>query len=285
MGPPEQLPRRSESRDLMLSISRVLVRFSALAAMLMAMIWLYGNVIGPDASHNPSGAHVVGLVIILLVGIPIGAGLGSLVWCILGKELLGFTRDEVEPFLRPGPRIAIITRYTNWYMDLLFGPRSDVGAPRHGSSDTAGLNGSTANASCREDILYECGAASITAHWDEQTTKQFNLDTLKREWWQARRGTLRVMPGALAFDDWTLPYAEIDDAVVTLVQGIVPSYIIRIKSRGNSYQFSVTGSYFGSQLPFPARRTVVKGFTWSYLMARLLPLIALLALLLWSKGK
>ena len=105
------------------------------------------------------------------------------------------------------------------------------------------------------------------------------------DWVQARRGKLRVTPDALDLDGWTLPYAEIDDAVITHVKGIVPACFIRIKSRGDSYQFSVSGSYFRRELPFSARTTTVKGFTWYYLMARLLPLIALLAFFLWAKRK
>jgi hypothetical protein len=93
------------------------------------------------------------------------------------------------------------------------------------------------------------------------------------------------MPDSLAFDDWILPYSAIDDAVVTLVKGIVPAYVIRLKSRRESYQFSVSGSYFGGELPFRARRTTVRGFTWPYLLARLLPIIGLLALYLWTRKK
>ena len=171
-------------------------------------------------------------------------------------------------------------------MDTVFGPRSERSAALRGPADVAESNRRTDDVIGLGNILNECSAAMITTPWDEQTTtQQVNMAMLKSDWWQARRGKLRVLPAALSFDDWMLPYPEIDDAVVTLVKGIVPSYIIRIKSQGNSYQFSVSGSYFGGELPFPARRTIVKGFTWSYLIARLLPLITLLAFFLWSSRK
>ncbi len=284
MGPPE-LPRRSESRYTTLSISRVLIKLPLVGAVLLLMVSVYLYLFWPAPPQQPSTAQGVGLMIILPAAFPVGGLLGDLVWCFLGKRFLGFTRDEVEPFVRTVMPIALLTRYKNWYMDLVFGPGSDASARPHGTTDVSGADRLPDDMNILNDVLYECAAARITEHWDEQTTKQFSMAMLKTDWWQARRGTLRVMRRALAFDEWTLPYTEIDDAVVTVVKGIVPSYIIRLKSHGNSYQFSVGGSYFGGALPFPARRTTVKGFTWSYLMARLLPLIALLALFLWSRRR
>ena len=116
MGPPE-LPGRSESRYSTLSISRVMVAYPLLAAVLLLMVSIYAYLVGPEASHNPSGAQVVGLVVTLIAGFTIGGLLGSSAWCFLGKKFLGFTRDEVEPFLSPVLPIAILKRYTNWYMD------------------------------------------------------------------------------------------------------------------------------------------------------------------------
>jgi hypothetical protein len=223
-----------------------------------------------------SPAQAVGVALIPLFAFPLGACLGGLLWGFLGKRFLGFTREEVEPFVRPALPLPILAAYRNWYLNFLFGPPSDGAVRTDGRADER---------SALSDVRYQCAAAVITEPWDEETTRTFSLATLKTDWRQARRGTLRIMPDSLAFDDWILSYSDIDDAVVTLVKGIVPSYVIRLKSRSESYQFSVAGSYFGSELPFPARRTTVRGFTWPYLLARLLPLIGLLALFLWTRKK
>jgi hypothetical protein len=275
MGPRESRSR-SESRYSTLSTTRLLVTFPVIAAVLLLSVLAYGYLVLGGWSRKLSQAQGAIMLAIPLVAMPIGACLGGLLWGFLGKRFLGFTREEVEPFVRPVLSLAILTRYRNWYLDFLFGPSEHVGA---------GTGGSCEDVRAVEDVLYEGPASVITAHWSEQTTKEFNLATLKTDWWQARRGTLRITPGSLAFGDWSLRYTEIDDAVVTLVKGIIPSYVIRLKSHGESYQFSVTGSYFGGELPFPARRTTVKGFTCSYLMARLLPLIGLLALFLCTRRK
>lgn len=283
-GPPE-------SRYSILNASRLLVTIPTALAVVLLMIFGYAYLVwGGDWSRKPTRAEMVVVLVIPIVGLTIGSCLGSLIWGYLGKKLLGFTREEVEPFVHPPLPIGLRTQYRNWYMDLLFGPRAEGSERLHGTSDLAGSGMLSEDVNAGTDVLHECAAAAITAHWDEDTTRQFGMAMLRRDWMQARKGKLRVMPDSLAFDDWTLPYAEFDDAVVTVVKEIVPAYLVRIKSRGNAYQFSVGGSffgdsYFGGELPFPARRTTVKGFTWSYLAVRLVPLVALLAFFLWSRKK
>jgi hypothetical protein len=284
MAPPES-PTRSGSRYSTLSTSRVLVAIPILAGVLLLFVSVYAYLIGPEGSHNPSGPQVLGLVVTLILGFTIGAWLGGWAWCFLAKTFLGLTRDEAEPFLRPMLSNGPFTRYTNRYLDTLFGPRPPLGDSRRIPSGRLGSDASVDREASAGAALHECRASRITAPWDERTIHEFNLATLKTDWWQATQGTLRIMPEVLAFDDWSLPYSEIDDAVVTLIRGIVPSYVIRIKSGHQSYQFSVAGSYFGGDFPFPARRTTVKGFTWSDLLVRVLPVLALLGYLLWSSRK
>jgi hypothetical protein len=117
----------------------------------------------------------------------------------------------------------------------------------------------------------------------QTTTKTFEMAMLTTEWWPPTRGVLRFMCDALTFEDWTIPYAAIDDAVVTHLRGIIPGCYLRIRANGQPYQFSIlswNSGYFRGELPFPVRRASANGITWFFLLVRLLPILAFLAYLL-----
>jgi hypothetical protein len=285
MGPPE-VPRSSRSRYATLNTSRIVITTIVMMAVVLLMLLGYLSLItGGDWSRKLNSAEGAVVLAIPIVGLLIGSCLGPFVWGFLGKKFFAFTREEVEPFVRPALPFAVLTRYKDWYLDAVFGPRPAGDAEVRGASERDEWHHLSDDRAASTDVLYEGTASLIREPWNEQTTRQFNLAMLRTDWVQARRGKLRIMPEALSFDDWTLPYAEIDDAVVTLVKGIVPGWMIRIKSQGSPFQFSVTGSFFGGELPFPHRRTTESGFTWSYVLVRLLPLVGMLAFFIWSRKK
>ncbi|MBM4032530.1 MAG: hypothetical protein FJ291_12195 [Planctomycetes bacterium] len=96
--------------------------------------------------------------------------------------------------------------------------------------------------------LYSCLTKATTAEGEEI---RFSLN-----WIVSRRGILRVMPDALVCGDWTIPYQDIDEAVLFSLWGLfVPGYVLRIRSRGRIYQFGLNWNPFWKrELPFPVRR-------------------------------
>ena len=137
-------------------------------------------------------------------------------------------------------------------------------------------------------VLYECKALAIGTYWDERTTERFDMEMLKTDWAGHQRGKLRFMSECLTFENWTIPYGEIDDAVVTRVRGVVPAWYLRIKAQGESYQFCPhvwKGSYFRDELPFTVRRAFARGFGWLYVLGILALVFGPPALVYFLKGK
>ena len=120
-------PSSRESRFSLLHTSRLLVTIPLLLAVALLMILGYcASRLGGDWSRKPSTVEMIGVVVIPIVGLSIGSCLGSLVWGYFGKKLLGFTREEVAPFVHPIIPTALRTRYRNWLLDVLFGPQTDL---------------------------------------------------------------------------------------------------------------------------------------------------------------
>lgn len=138
------------------------------------------------------------------------------------------------------------------------------------------------------EFLAECRARVISDPWNEETTKIGDVRAIAQAWrYRVREGKLRVWSDALQFEDWRIPYTELDDAVVTRVQAISPSYFPRIKVKGKPYQFAIQkgGSFFKGDLPFPVRRASARGFTWTRALVRLLIFLTGIALLILGTRK
>ena len=75
-------------------------------------------------------------------------------------------------------------------------------------------------------------------------------------WVLSRRGILRVTDESLHYGDWTIPYSGIDEAVLFRIrQMFIPSYVLRVRSRGFVYQFGLRfGRFWKGELPFEAER-------------------------------
>jgi hypothetical protein len=83
-------------------------------------------------------------------------------------------------------------------------------------------------------------------------------------WLFARRGELRFTERAIECGDWTILYAEIDDAVLLAIPTQWgTAHNLLIKSRGKTYQFQLKSTsllrlvidpYLLGETPFPLRR-------------------------------
>jgi hypothetical protein len=120
-------------------------------------------------------------------------------------------------------------------------------------------------------LIEECSASGTTADWNDESTSDFDLKQLARDWRGFRKGRLRITSDVVEFEDWTIACKDIDSAVLTLVQGMSPGYLLRIKASGKPYQFSIPGGeHFKGELPFPVRRESTVGITWPKLLLRIL---------------
>src|SRR5262249_51908371 len=105
-------------------------------------------------------------------------------------------------------------------------------------------------------------------------------------WQRSRVGTLRIASDAVEFLDWVTPCANIDITVLTFVRGITPTYFLRIRAKGKSYQFGAEGRcHFLGELPFPVRRESTEGFPWLRVLLILASLAIVFALLLWQRRR
>jgi hypothetical protein len=288
MGPSGR-PADSGSRFWVVSTSRMLIGFLFMAAFGFLSLYGYFFVFGLKSSSTPTRPLAIGLLVVVPLAMVIGLAVGGWVWGFLGKRVLGFTREEVETLVTPALPIPWLVRYKNWYLNVLFGPRTSPSARRAGAPGPPVLDSLSDGPTSVQKVLYECSAYAITKNWDERTTKNFDMAMVRTDWFPSRKGILRFMSQSLTFEDWTIPYAEIDDAVVTLLKGILPGYYLRIRAKGQPYQFSIVrmnARYFRGELPFPARRVSTEGFfTWGYVLARLLPILAFLAFFLWTRRR
>jgi hypothetical protein len=249
------------------------------------------SVFGKEPSSDATGLRKIAMLVVPPLAAVLGLAAGGWVWGYLGKKLLGFTREDVELLVAPPLPVPALDRYKkNWYFNVLFGPTPAPSSTKAGTPHLAGLDGESDSATAAQAVLYECPANAVTADWNETTTtKRVDLAMAKADWWPCRRGVLQFRSDALTFADWTIRYAEIDDAVVTLVTGVLPSYYLRIRANGLPYQFcimKVNPQFFRGELPFPVRRATATGFTWLNLASQMLCLVALLAFfILWLRSK
>jgi hypothetical protein len=116
--------------------------------------------------------------------------------------------------------------------------------------------------------LYKC-MAKATVCERQQVRRSLN-------WLASHRGILRVMPDALEFRDWRIPYAEIDVATVVATSHMfIPCYVLQVSSHGRYYQFGLNpGAFWQGELPFPVKRQQAKlGYSsWSLIIRLVLGL-------------
>ena len=96
--------------------------------------------------------------------------------------------------------------------------------------------------------LYRCMTKATTAEGEDL---RYSLN-----WVTSRRAILKVMPDALVCGNWTIPYQEIDEAVLFSVRSMFfPGYLLRVKSQGQIYQFGLNWNpFWKKELPFRIQR-------------------------------
>lgn len=127
------------------------------------------------------------------------------------------------------------------------------------------------------ETLYRCVTKATTAEGDD-IRRSLN-------WVISRRAFLVLYADHLKCGDWIIPYGEIDEAVLFRVrQGLIPGYVLRIKTRGQIYQFGLNpGRFWRGPLPFPVtRESAALGYSWFSLILRGAAL-AYLVFLLWRR--
>ncbi len=122
--------------------------------------------------------------------------------------------------------------------------------------------------------LHSCMVKATTAEGDD-IRRSLN-------WLMSRRGRLKVMPEALVCGDWTIPYKNIDEAVLFRTrQMFIPCYVLRVKADRTIYQFGLNPSrYWSSDLPFPVRRERIRAEHSPFSIA--LRFVAVAAIAYWA---
>jgi hypothetical protein len=132
-------------------------------------------------------------------------------------------------------------------------------------------------------VIEECAASAVSRDWQEGTTRRYDLRELSQIWAGARKGRLRLLSDALEFEEWRIPYTDLDAAVLTHVNGLGAGYFLRIRAKGKPYQFSILGaSHFMEELPFEVTRESTDGITWPKLALRILAAGVFLAVVVWA---
>ncbi len=99
-----------------------------------------------------------------------------------------------------------------------------------------------------DEPIHQCWTKATTAEGDD-IRRSFN-------WVTARRARLRVTRSSLVCGDWTIPYHDIQEAVLYWISWmLIPGYVLRVKANGVTYQFGLNwGRFWQRELPFPVRR-------------------------------
>ena len=80
------------------------------------------------------------------------------------------------------------------------------------------------------EVVYRCKTKA--------TDKEGDDFRISRNWMLAKFYELRLTRREIQCGDWTIPYAEIDDAVLMAISPpYILGYTLRVKSRGKTYQF------------------------------------------------
>lgn len=112
-------------------------------------------------------------------------------------------------------------------------------------------------------------------------------DDIRRSanWVTARRGLLKVYDDHLTCGNWTIPYADVEEAVLFRTrQMFIPGYVLRVKTQGRIYQFGLnSGRFWTSDLPFSVeRRTAKLKLSW-FSMAVRAAALAVLGYWIWDQ--
>jgi hypothetical protein len=94
----------------------------AIAAMVGAAVG-YAAVFSLKSDTPLSWLHLLGLTAVMVIALVIGFVIGGWAWAILGKLFFGIRRSAIEQLFSNGPQIRMVSRYNDWCLNLIFGPR------------------------------------------------------------------------------------------------------------------------------------------------------------------
>jgi hypothetical protein len=126
-------------------------------------------------------------------------------------------------------------------------------------------------------LLYKCMTKATTTEGDNI---RYSLN-----WVFSRRGFLQVFADHLECGNWVIPYSEIQEAVLVRTrQMLIPGYVLRVKARGQIYQFGLNPSKFWTgELPFRVTREESPlSYSWFSIVIRVAA-IAMAVYLLWNR--
>jgi hypothetical protein len=89
---------------------------------------------------------------------------------------------------------------------------------------------------------------------------------------------LKVYSDRLVCGDWSIPFVEIDDAVLyTGQRWLMAVHVLAVKAHGKTYQFGLHGSpFWRGELPFEVRREPLRmGYSWFSIIVRIIAWLAL----------
>ena len=78
------------------------------------------------------------------------------------------------------------------------------------------------------------------------------------KWITARRGLLKLYSDRLTCGDWTIPYDDIREAVLSSFRSPIlriPGYVLAVRTDNETYHFGLNGwQFWKGELPFPVKR-------------------------------
>lgn len=125
--------------------------------------------------------------------------------------------------------------------------------------------------------LHKCMTKATTAEGDQM---QYGPN-----WVLSRRAILKVFPDRLECGNWTIPYANISDAVLYSIRStlFIPGYVLKVQTPDKTYHFGLNwGRFWTRELPFPVSREQGKlGYSKYSLLVRI-GLLGSVGYLLWT---
>ena len=107
--------------------------------------------------------------------------------------------------------------------------------------------------------------------WCKATNSESGTPRYSANWLYSRRNWCKIFPNRVECDNWVIPVASIQDAVLfEAKQWFIPVYILVVTTSEHMYQFGFNPwSKVGSHLPFPFRKERIRlGYSWFSIIVR-----------------
>ena len=105
-----------------------------------------------------------------------------------------------------------------------------------------------------EEPLHTCVTKAVIAEGDQLQSGP--------KWIMSRRGRLKLFSDRLECGDWTVPYADIREAVLSSFRSHIlriPGYVLAVRTDAETYHFGLNGwGFWRGDLPFPVTRKSAK---------------------------